>query len=130
VYDHSKTLFYTFTADGQYTASDSVSTRTESGKWVKTGENTYTVTASNRKTVFIYQPASNTIALADSPALQFYPAGAGSAIATPKPAATPAPGTSQQAGSGNPSWNPLDELLNSTNQTAQEVYHPAILNKK
>jgi hypothetical protein len=81
----SKTIFYTFTSDGHYSSSDSINEGTESGTWIKEGENQYNVTVNNRKLSFIYQPVTDTIAMADTPELRFYPAGKGSAIVTPKP---------------------------------------------
>jgi hypothetical protein len=81
----SKTIFYTFTSDGHYSSSDSINEGTESGTWIKDGENQYNVTVNNRKLSFIYQPVTDTIAMADTPELRFYPAGKGSAIVTPKP---------------------------------------------
>ena len=139
LFDHSKTLFYTFNADGRYVASDSITTDTKSGTWVKTSVNNYTVTVGYIKTLFEYLPTSNTIAMADSPTLQFYPEGAGPAIVTPDAGQTMQPGqdVTQQPASIADSSNPvnivlnlINDILNSTNQTAQQIYHPAILNKK
>lgn len=86
LYDRSKTIFYTFTSDGHYSTSDSMNEGTESGTWIKYGKNRYNVTVEGRKTIlFVYQPETNTIAMADTLDLHFYPPGKGSAIVTPNP---------------------------------------------
>ncbi len=73
-FDRSKTIFYTFTYDGQYIVSDSRNESAERGTWVKGNDSQYNVTVEGRITrVFVYQPATDTIVQADSPDIQWVP---------------------------------------------------------
>jgi hypothetical protein len=86
LYDHSKTIFYTFTLDGHYSTSDSMNEGTESGTWIKYGDNQYNVTVDGRKKLlFEYLPQSDTVVMLDAPDLHFYRPGVGSPIVTPNP---------------------------------------------
>jgi hypothetical protein len=85
VFDRSKTIFYTFNSDGNYSNSDSLHDGSIKGTWTQLSDNKYIVSIPNQQPqIFLYYPASDTISLADSPALQFYPPGNGSAIVTPR----------------------------------------------
>jgi len=92
MFDKSKTIYYTFTDDGQYTTSDSISKSSEQGTWEKGGQNQYNVTVEGRKTLmFEYEPATNSLSRSDSPELRFYPFRPGTPTpTTPPPTTTPA----------------------------------------
>lgn len=76
LYDRSKTIFYTFAADGQYSTSDSKNQGREYGTWVRSGENQYRVTVGGTQEIlYDYQPATGTIAKHDAPDILIYPQG-------------------------------------------------------
>ncbi|MFZ1898542.1 hypothetical protein [Methanoregula sp.] len=93
LYDRSKTIFYTFTADGKYSSSDSMNGGTSSGVWTNGGKNQYNVTVNGNRIYFVYQPETDTIANAGYPEIHFYPQGEGPAIVTPTPIQTTLPKT-------------------------------------
>jgi hypothetical protein len=93
--DRSKTIFYSFTLEGSYLSSDSNNEGTDSGTWIKYGENQYNVTLKNGNTIlFVYQTATNSIAKINSPDMRFYPPGEGSVILTYQPHQTPSQSSS------------------------------------
>jgi hypothetical protein len=90
MFDKSKTIFYTFTADGQYLTSDSLSASSERGTWEKEGQNRYNVTVEGRKMLlFEYQPATNSLTHSDSPDLRIYPFRPETPTPTPVPTKKP-----------------------------------------
>jgi len=91
MFDKSKTIYYTFTADGRYQTSDSISTSSEQGTWEKESQNQYNVTVEGRKTIlFEYQPATNSLIRSDSPDLRIIPFRPAIPTPTPLPTTTPA----------------------------------------
>jgi hypothetical protein len=73
-FDRAKTIFYTFTYDGQYFASDSRNESSERGTWIKGNNSQYNVTVMGRiSRVFVYQPATDSLVQADSPDIRFVP---------------------------------------------------------
>ncbi len=73
-FDRSKTIFYTFTDDGKYFATDSRNESSETGTWVKGDNSQYNVTVMGRiSRVFVYQPATDSLVQADSPDIRFVP---------------------------------------------------------
>jgi len=76
LYDQSKTIFYTFGPDGQYSTSDSKNQGREYGTWAKAGENQYKVIVGGTKEIlYDYQPGTGTIAKHDAPDILIYPKG-------------------------------------------------------
>ena len=91
MFDKSKTIYYTFTADGRYQTSDSRSESTEEGTWEKGLQNQYNVTVDNKKTIiFEYQPATHSLAFSDTPQMRLYPWTPQTPTPTPLPTTTPA----------------------------------------
>ena len=92
MFDKSKTIYYTFTADGQYTTSDSISKNSEQGTWEKMSQNQYNVTVEGRKALLIeYEPATNSLSRSDSPEMRFYPFRPENTQSTPRPTPTKKP---------------------------------------
>ena len=83
--DRSKTIFYTFFPDGQYSVTDTNNEATQSGIWTKGNDHHYNVTVEERIVLdFVYSPESHTLADAQRPGITLYPNESGPPVVSPK----------------------------------------------